>query len=185
MASGVRLPLVCVLFVVLCCLIYGCSGSTRDYSLSPDRVRLSSGVWVFRHKVRFEMPGRNIAHSFDGMMRFDLASRTMHVVALAGMGMQLFDVVITQKDVLVHYMHPLMRKIPGAAEHIAFCLRRIWFDCLAIIPQPTAETSDGWRFVASGNMRDAFWPDVVQFTHTQGKYTLTIRLLQTQQEDLP
>ena len=173
------------LLVALCCLVFGCASPMRDFSLSQDKERLSSGIWVFRHKVRLEMPGRNIAHNFDGMMRLDLASRTVHAVALAGMGIQLFDVAITEKDIVVHYIHPLMRKIPGATDHIAFCLRRIWFDCLAVVSQPAVETGDGWRFTASGNTRDAFWPDIVLFTHTRDNYTLTIRLLQAQREDMP
>ena len=184
MIRKARFPALVALIVVLCCLAYGCSGKA-EYSLPPGKERLSSGIWHFRHKVRLDMPERNIAHSFDGMMRLDLSTRTMHAVGVAGMGMQLFDVQVTEQDVTVRYIHPLMRKVPGIAGHIALCLRRIWFDCLAIMPQATAEMGEGWRFAASGNVRDAFWPDTVQFYNTRDKYTLTLRLLQAQQEDTP
>lgn len=168
---------------LLLCLLCGCAGHLREYTPLPDRDRPVAGVWVFRHKVRLDFPGRKEARSFDGMMRLDLSSRSIHAVGLGGMGMQLFDVMVTENETHVRYLHPLMRRIPGAADHIAFCLRRIWFDCLTIMPQTTAEAGEGWRFAASGNTLDAYWPDIVHFSNTRDNYALTIRLLRAQRED--
>lgn len=169
--------------MVLLCLVQGCAGHMRDVPFPPDAPRLDSGVWSFRHKVRLEMPERGVTQSFDGVMRLDLAAKTIHAAGVAGIGMQLFDIVVTPERAEVRYLHPVLRKIPYATEHIALCLRRIWFDCLVIIPQTTPLAGAGWRFSASGNGRDAYWPDTARFSNLRDGYTITVRLLRAQRED--
>jgi len=163
----------------------GCAKYLSKFELTPGKEHVSDGAWTFRHKVRLDIPDRGVSQSFDGLMRLDLAEKTAHVVGIGALGMRIFDIKVTPEQMMIGYIHPMLLKTPRLKEHIAFCVRRIWFDCLAIIPQPASLSGAGWNFASSGHATDDFWPDVITFTNTQDQYTLTIRLLHAQREKTP
>lgn len=104
----------------------------------PPLARLDHGVWVFRHRVHFVLPEQQLDLGFDGVMRLDTAGRNIHVVGLGGLGLRLFDLRLTPDGVTDAYLHPSLRKLPRATERIAWCVRRIWFDCLTLLPPAQA-----------------------------------------------
>jgi hypothetical protein len=163
----------------------GCAKYLSESAPTPDSEHISNGIWTFRHKVRLDIPGRGVSQSFDGLMQLDLAEKTAHVVGIGAFGMRLFDVKVVPEQTTVGYIHPMLLKIPRVEEHIAFCVRRIWFYCLAMVPQPASLSGSGWDFVSSRQAADNVWPDLITFTNTQDNYTLTIRLLHAQREEMP
>jgi len=73
-------------------------------------------------------------------MRFERDGHTIRLVGMAGFGMKLFDLSISQDAVETHFISPGLRRINNLPEHIAFCVRRIW---LTRLP----ETDNGFRLV--------------------------------------
>jgi hypothetical protein len=122
-------------------------------------------------------------------MRLDAANASIHVTALAGLGMQLFDMTVGPDWMRVAYMHPALKKIPSVTEHVAACIRRIWFDCFGIMPQ-TGDASggvsgDGWSVSFSGRTPGNPWASYIRFTDSRAGAAITVRLLQAQREDMP
>jgi hypothetical protein len=167
------------------CLTGGCAKYLSEFTPTPGKEHISDGIWTFRHKVRLDIPSRDVSQSFDGLMRLNLAEKTAHIVGVGVLGMRLFDIKVTPERIMVGYIHPMLLKIPRVEEQIAFCVRRIWFDCLVIVPQPASLSGLGWSFVSSRHTVDNFWPDLITFANTQDNYTLTIRLLHVQREEMP
>lgn len=99
----------------------------------PDRTGM-----VLRHTVRLRIPGRKLDQTFSGLMRFDGTGRTVRAIGMGGFGLKLFDLTVLPEGFETHFMHPGLGRMPGTAEHIAFCVRRIWLD-----PQPSGQ--DGFR----------------------------------------
>ena len=164
--------------------LWGCAAREAEKPVQEPAVqRLSSGVWTFRHKVRLEIPGRGVAQSFDGLMRLDVAGTTAHVAGVAGLGMQLFDMRVTPDSVRVDYMHPLLARLPGVSEHAARCIRKIWFDCLTRMPLQTVVRHADVEVTLTGPSYAGPWPELVRYVNVRVPYTLSIRLLQAQQEE--
>jgi hypothetical protein len=65
-------------------------------------------------------------------MRFDHDGHTIRLVGMAGFGMKLFDLSISQDAVETHFISPGLSRIANLPEHIAFCVRKIW-----LTPLPT------------------------------------------------
>ncbi|MGE4441644.1 MAG: DUF3261 domain-containing protein [Desulfomicrobium sp.] len=86
---------------------------------------------LLRHSVRLRIPGRNVDQTFSGVMRFEHDGRTIRLVGMAGFGMKLFDLSISQDTVETHFISPGLSRINKLPEHIAFCVRKIW-----LTPQP-------------------------------------------------
>ncbi len=173
--------------LALLALLGGCAAQRTAPAPAPlvSTTQPVPGVWLFRHKVSLDFPARALSQSFDGMLRLDPAAKTAQVVATGGLGMLLFDVRLGPDTARAVYLHPALEKIPRLTEHIAACVRRIWFDCLALIPQNMEAAGDGWIFSASGGRQAGLWPSHMRLTDTQAGYTLTIRLLHAQREETP
>lgn len=178
----------------------------------PEDARFS-GIWTFRHKARLEIPARNAAVSFDGVMRLDAERRHIRVTALAGIGLRLFDMEVEPDSMRVFYLHPSLRKIPRVTEHIAESIRRIWFDCLPRMPHITflSEYTSGlgWNITfergesagrdnapddasgadsgdaSSGASGEVLWPETTRLADKRAGYALTVRLLRAHREDTP
>lgn len=163
--------------------LFGMSAcASRQHENAPTQ-RMETGLWLFRHKVTLEFPGRNFSQSFDGLMRIDFRARSVRVAGVAGLGMQLFDVTIDNTGTTVTYMHPILAKVPGMTRHMSECIQNIWFDCLAQIPLQINVQRDAWVFSASPDVLDG-WPLSVRYTSRArpATYTLTVRLVQVQKE---
>ncbi|MDR0339866.1 MAG: hypothetical protein LBH65_06275 [Desulfovibrio sp.] len=144
----------------------------------PDR-----GTWLFRHKVRLEIPGARLSQGFDGVMRLDTAQRRARVAGVTGLGMQLFDMEISAESAELAYLHPLLARMPRAGEHIARCVRRVWFDCLARIPLEPSISHDDWNFSATGGLADDLWPVEMTYVDAKIPYTVQIRLVQAEKDE--
>jgi len=163
-------------------LLPGCAPRQAD-DPPPFAERFDAGTWLFRHKVRLDFPNQNMTHSFDGLMRLDTRAETIHVAGVAGLGMQMFDMTITRNGETVVYMHPALAKMPGAAKHMARCIRQIWLDCLLNTFQNTSVEQKTWSLTTSGDKDAGLWPRVMNYSNKRVPFTLTVRLLQAQQED--
>ena len=108
-------------------------------TLSQYRGPARNGL-LLRHSVRLQIPGRNFDQTFSGIMRFDHDGQSIRLVSMAGFGMKLFDLSISQEAVETHFISPGLSRINNLPEHIAFCVRRIW---LTHLP----ETGNGFRRV--------------------------------------
>ena len=93
---------------------------------------------LLRHSVRLRIPGRGLDQTFSGIMRFDHNGQSVRLVGMAGFGMKIFDLSISQETVETHFISPGLSRINNLSEHIAFCVRRIW-----LAPQP--EIGNGFR----------------------------------------
>lgn len=102
----------------------------QNEALSQYRYPARNGL-LLRHSVRLQIPGRNVDQTFSGIMRFEHDGRTIRIVGIAGFGMKLFDLSISQNAVETHFISPGLSRINNLSEHIAFCVRRIW-----LAPQP-------------------------------------------------
>ncbi len=124
----------------------GCAGVANQQRQAeppdfPQTVDLLQYPWparnglLLRHSVRLRIPGRNVDQTFSGLMRFDHDGHTIRLVGMAGFGMKLFDLSISQDAVETHFISPGLSRITNLPEHIAFCVRKIW-----LTPQPTTGT---------------------------------------------
>ncbi|MDR1360217.1 MAG: DUF3261 domain-containing protein [Deltaproteobacteria bacterium] len=183
-----RLKIICL--VLPLALLCGCAARPVD-ALPPARELFSpeawqtDGIWLLRHKVRLEAPRLGFSRSFDGLMRLDADQGKLRVTALDGLGLRLFDLEIGPDWMRAIYLHPALKKIPSLTEHIVLCVRRIWFDCFAIMPQNIDVAGDGWDVSFSGKERGEPWASSIRFNDSRAGYTLTVRLLQAQREDRP
>lgn len=128
----------------------GCAHQHPDPSLWTQPTAKSMGIVVpaipetprvLRHAVRLEIRGQ-APQAFDGMLGFDARRRTARAVALGGFGLKLFDLTVTPDTVETHLLHPALARVPGMAERIAFCIRRIWLDFRPAENDP-AQNHDG------------------------------------------
>jgi len=136
-----------LLAAVLFLAVIGCAGTPHQISpwdlpgspvaesLARDCCSLQEGL-LLRHLVRLRIPKYGLDQTFNGIMRFEGGGRSVRVVGMGGFGMKLFDLTIRPDALERHFMHPGLSRIPDMAEHIAFCVRRIW-----IGNQPTAQDS--------------------------------------------
>lgn len=173
-----------ILALACSCLWLNACAPHSETAVLPRLFR-DAGVWTFRHKLKLEFPDRNFSQSFDGLMRLDSRTKTAHVAGIAGLGMQMFDMTVTEESATAAYLHPMLAKMPGAREHMARCIRRVWFDSLLVVPQTLAAERETWTLETSGGTEADLWPKTIRYTDTRMPYTLTIRLLQAQQEETP
>jgi len=190
MRKSCFVPLFLLGWLVLFCA--GCAPNAVEIAPLPGNYRAAgprpagetaAGVWLFRHKVRLEMPQYGVDRSFDGIMELDAANGSIRVTALAGVGMRLFALEVGPDWMRVIYLHPSMRKIPAITGHIAACLRRIWFDCFAGMPHTSGDSSPDWNISLSSNALEGGWPSVIRFTDSQAGYTVSIRNVTAQREE--
>ena len=114
-------------------VICGCTASSRQAPSQPERERFwPREALVFRHKVSIEIPGRPFLGTVDGVMRLDGEARTVHVVALGGMGVTLFDMTVTPDAARTNFILPGLARAPRIEEQIALCVRSVWLDSLSL-----------------------------------------------------
>lgn len=171
--------------MALCAALQGCAARQADDADPLPGEPLRAGTVVFRHKVKLEFPGRDVSHSFDGLMRLDTENRAILVAGVAGPGMRMFTLSITPDGETVEYLHPLLARIPSVSSHMARSIRRIWFDCLAQIPQTQNAEYAAWSLAATGKPVAGIWPETVVYVDKHVPYTITVHLVRAQQEDLP
>ncbi|MDR3175979.1 MAG: hypothetical protein LBU06_05555 [Desulfovibrio sp.] len=158
------------------------SALEEERTKSPPAVGIAAapqaGAVVLRHKVRLEMPGRDIP-SFDGILRISRADNTlrMRVLGLGGMGLTLFDINVTPTDAQAAYLSPRLAVIPGLVENIAFCVRNL-------LPEAGGGNSgedagEGWSVSRSGERP---WPGETVFRNEKPEYTVRVRLLGMSEE---
>lgn len=109
-----------------------------------------SGVWLFRHKVRLDIPARNVSLPFDGLMRLEADVPRVRVTALGGFGLRLFAMEVGPDSLRVLYLHPSVKNVPRVTEYAAESIRRIWFDCLAQMPQTASASAPAPNGAAAG-----------------------------------
>ena len=187
MADARRVVLCCALLAAV--LLAGGCADRRQTAIPPDSPASGQaaipGVWLFRHKVRLELPEHGFSQSFDGVMRLDADTREIRVSALGGLGLQLFAMEIGPDSMRVVYLHPSLRKIPHVTGHIASSIRRIWFDCSGGMPHTMAEQGGGWEIAVSGGLPDVPWPRDVRLVDSRAGYTVSVRLVLAEREDTP
>ena len=139
------------LVTVVLLVNFGCASMTNQQSQtelpnSPLAATLAqyhdparNGL-LLRHSVRLQIPGRNFDQTFSGIMRFDHDGQSIRLVGMAGFGMKLFDLSISNEAVETHFISPGLSRINNLPERIAFCVRRIW---LTHLP----ENGNGFRLV--------------------------------------
>lgn len=138
------------------------------------------GQWIFRHKVTLSLPRQAMQQSFDGMMRFDPAARTLHIVGLGAFGLVLFEVHITQETLVVSALHPSLTAIPKVVEHIAQSVRHIWLECPRPLQQQCSEEASHFCTISEQTLQG--WPVYVEYKDMQYQYVVTVRLLQADVE---
>jgi hypothetical protein len=159
---------------------------------------------VFRHAVRIDFPGTHPSLSFDGIMRLrnGVAGPEIRVVCLGALGLTLCDITITPDGYRADLLHPSLAKVPHVVEHIALCVKSIWFASLPLAEQGKKAVArreiysrtllehmveeDG-RCVARALGPDAFWtvgympgapqPPRITFHNDLEGYTVTIRFV--------
>ncbi|MDR1489620.1 MAG: hypothetical protein LBS65_03920 [Desulfovibrio sp.] len=136
-----------------------------------DKAAPQGETVVLRHKVRLEIPGRDIP-PFDGIMRINRADKTLRVLGLGGMGLTLFDISVTPTDARAVHLIPRLAGVPGLVENIALCARKI-------LPEAGGEgvggyAGEGWSVSRSGERP---WPREVVFRNEKPQYTVRVRLL--------
>ena len=164
---------------------------------------------VFRHAVRVEFPGTTPL-SFDGIMRVTPgdAGPAIRVVCLGAFGLTLCDMTVTRDGRETHALHPLLARVPRVEEHIALCVRSVWFASLPVAapvpledePGPLREVygsellehareTDGSRVVTASGPETSWTaafvpadpqPPLVTFHNTRENYTVFIRFIAVQ-----
>lgn len=174
-------PALGALLLVALFAFSGCAAhrQTAKMALPPE---YSSGVWIFRHRVQLVIPGMGVAQSFDGLMRLDPGKGKVHVVALGGLGMRLFDITLSADGIRVAFLHPVLARMPGAAERIGECIVNIWFDSFQQMLLQKFVLRDGWNITFSGPMVASMWPQKTRYSDTRIPFTLDIYLLQAVEE---
>ena len=81
---------------------------------------------IMRHMISLHISGQPSDLVFTGIMRLAPQTHTARVVGMGGFGLKMFDLTISPKTLTTHFLHPGIARISHAAEHIAFCVRRIW-----------------------------------------------------------
>lgn len=81
---------------------------------------------IMRHMISLHISGQPSDLVFTGIMRLDPKNHTARVVGMGGFGLKMFDLTISPKALTIHFLHPGIARISHAAEHVAFCVRRIW-----------------------------------------------------------
>ena len=100
---------VVLLFLSLSACLYGCMPATPQQQL-PDNCRAAAlpeqllaanwlsqpGVWRLRQVTLLEAGGKKIP--LEGLLRLDLVKKEARLVALNGMGLVMFDLLVTQEE---------------------------------------------------------------------------------------
>ncbi len=139
---------------------------------------------IFRHKVRIDVPGRPFLGTVDGLLRLDGEKDSLHVVGLGGMGLTLFDMIVTPAGEETAFLHPGLARVPHIREHIALCLRSLWFHALARTAGGEASAPDGsWTAELSGPPEPGGrWPKIMVFRHKKPPYQVRIQLVDMRTE---
>ena len=168
----------CLLFFIA---LAAC-GPRQTVMVFPQGEKVTEGVWNLQYKLQLDLPRRNFSQGFTGMMRLDLATHTAQVAGVAGLGLQLFAMRVTPDEATLEYMHPMLHKIPHAPKYIASCIRTIWFDYLPQIHLNTFIQQENVLLAATGDRVAGLWPERVRYEDGRVPFTLSVRLLQAQQE---
>ena len=132
--------------------------------------------WIFRHKVIVAHPRLPQFPRLDGLMELSRSPDTVHLVGLGPMGLTLFNLTITPHDVQTLFLHPSLARIPHFPEHVAACVRSIWFS--PTHPAPESGNNQG----ANGQKSSAFWPPIT-YTAPNKAYTVSIQTLDAERID--
>ena len=173
------------LFLVLAWVVLGClsaCGPRQTVLVFPQGEKIAEGVWNLQYKLQLDLPRWNFSQGFTGMMRLDLATHTAQVAGVAGLGLQLFAMRVTPVEAVVEYMHPMLHKIPHAPRYITSCIRTIWLAYLPQIHLNTFIQQGDVLLAASGERVAGLWPERIRYEDGQVPFTLSVRLLQAQQE---
>lgn len=126
--------------------------------------------WVFRHKVIVTHSRIPQFPRLDGLMELSRSPDTIHLVGLGPMGLTLFNLTITPHEVQTLFLHPSLARIPNFPEHVAACVRSVWFSPA----RPAPESGDNQT--STGQKSSAFRPPVV-YTAPGKAYTVSIQTL--------
>jgi hypothetical protein len=117
--------------VSLLVLLLGASCALRN---PPESLPALERSWpererVFRQAIRIDFPGETAPFSFDGVLQLTLeeGDPTARVIGLGALGLTLFDITVTTEGHRTDFLHPALAGIPEAAEHVALCVRSVWF----------------------------------------------------------
>lgn len=126
----------------LAIFLAGCSAQVPFDRASPVATRplpletllenhwlLDTGVYRIRQTGVFRIGWKKIP--LEGFAQVDTGQKTVRLVGLSGMGMKLFDLLVSRQTVTVHYMMPQLEEHPRFAEAVAESVRRIF-----LAPQP-------------------------------------------------
>ncbi|GHV50228.1 hypothetical protein FACS1894168_1070 [Deltaproteobacteria bacterium] len=86
--------------------------------ISTEETTSSSAVWVFRHALVLDVPGKNLSLPFTGMMRLDCDKKTADVIGLSGMGLTFFDMAVAVDTFTTRFLHPVVLRLPDAVHSV-------------------------------------------------------------------
>ncbi len=127
--------------VLLAATVAGCSAvpfqrpelvATRPVaveSLLDGHWLLDSGVFRLRQSGLFQLGWKKVP--VEGVAQLDTAKKTVRLVAMNAMGVKLFDLQISAREVETHHLLPQFAQHPRFVEAVATSVRRIFLE-----PQP-------------------------------------------------
>lgn len=190
-------------------LLFAASCAMRAFPEDPParERRWPAREQVYRHTVRAAFSG-GTSLSFDGIMRFKAGERgpEIRVVCLGAFGLTLCDMTVTPEERRTDVLHPGLARIPHVEEHIALCVRSVWFASLPVAMEDGAgllrevygnallehSSGRGHGRVVRAAGPEVFWtvayvpadpqPDLVTFHNDRENYTIDIRLVSARSE---
>jgi len=117
------------------------------HELKDNFSGVSSGTLRFRQVARFTFRGRTVA--MVGMMELQPTRGKARLVAVNELGIKLFDLEVSEDQILEHYVVPELSRFPRFGEAVAFSLRRVF---LAPRPAPQKDSLEftGNRYLLTG-----------------------------------
>ena len=163
------------LLLLLAIVNTGCSPTYFPHKYPEPQKKTTPSLppheeWVFRHKIIVAHPHLPQFPRLDGLMELSRSPDTVHLVGLGPMGLTLFNLTITPHDVQTLFLHPSLARIPHFPEHVAACVRSIWFS--PTYPAPENRNNQG----SNDQKSSAFWPPLV-YTAPGNAYTVSIHTL--------
>lgn len=102
-----------------------CLAQTPAGELLQSNWLNKGGVWRLRQTTLLEAGGKKFP--LEGFLRLDLVKQEARLVAMNGVGLVLFDLLVTPDDQQLHRAVPQLQQLDGFASGVAQSLRQIFF----------------------------------------------------------
>ena len=121
-------------------LCSACAGREMPPALYSNPIPAFEGTYSLMQRVRLTIPHLDFNQTFNAAVTVTMPDKKARVVALSGMGLTFFDVIISgpnASDEIVQYIHPTFKRFPVVKDHILWSTRLVLLHALAL--KPTAQ----------------------------------------------